>query len=72
MLENRPFGLKGSTKLTAIKKEIGSLGFKSDISQVKFENLSCQIVSVRGLVEEEQKVLKNILHEYECSFLNQG
>lgn len=72
MLENRPFGLKGSTKLTAIKKEIGSLGFKSDISQVKFENLSCQIVSVRELVEEEQKVLKNILHEYECSFLNQG
>lgn len=65
MLQNRPFALKGTTKLTAIKEQISQLSFKRDLIQVQFENLRVSIVSSRKLEDNEKDKLQNILKEYE-------
>lgn len=65
MLENRPFALKGSTKLTSIKQQISQLSFKGDLVQVQFENLSVMISSSRSLETSEKDQLQDILREYQ-------
>lgn len=65
MLENRPFALKGSTKLTSIKQQISQLSFKGDLVQVQFENLSVMISSSRPLETSEKDQLQDILREYQ-------
>lgn len=54
MLENRPFSLKGTKKLTEIKKELKKLYFKNDLVQFQFENSSVRISTKRVLNEEEK------------------
>ena len=65
MLENRPFALKGSVKLTSIKQQISQLSFKNDLIQVQFENLSVMISSSRSLETSEKDQLQDILREYQ-------
>ena len=65
MMENRPFALKGSTKLTSIKEQISQLSFKKDLIQVQFENLSAMISSSRSLETSEKDQLQDILREYQ-------
>jgi len=68
MLENRPFALKGTTKLTQIKEEINKLDFKNNLVQVQFENLNVRISSDRELEKNEKTQLKKILKEYQITF----
>ena len=68
MLENRPFALKGTTKLTQIKEEINQLDFKNNLVQVQFENLNVRISSDRELEKNEKTQLKKILKEYQITF----
>jgi len=68
MLENRPFALKGSTKLTNIKQQISQLSFKNDLIQVQFENLSAMISCSRELETSEKEILQDILKEYQISW----
>jgi phenylacetate-coenzyme A ligase PaaK-like adenylate-forming protein len=68
MLENRPFALKGSSKLTSIKQQISQLSFKRDLIQVQFENLSVRISCSRELETNEKDQLQNILIEYQIIF----
>jgi hypothetical protein len=70
MLQNRPFALKGTTRLKDIKEQIGSLCFKGDITQVKFDNLNVDIISKRTLIEEEKEKLSSILHEYKINYID--
>lgn len=65
MLENRPFALKGPTKLTDIKQQISQLSFKGDLIQVQFENLRVKISSSRELENNEKEILQDILKEYQ-------
>ena len=65
MLQNRPFALKGSTKLTSIKQQISQLSFKKDLIQVQFQNLDVTIVCSRQLDIDEKDQLQDILKEYE-------
>jgi hypothetical protein len=65
MLQNRPFALKGTSKLIDIKQKISQLSFKSDLIQVQFENLSVRIVCSRELKIDEKNQLQDILKEYE-------
>jgi hypothetical protein len=65
MLENRPFALKGSSKLTNIKEQISQLSFKTDLVQVQFENLTVMISSARNLETNEKEILQDILKEYQ-------
>ena len=65
MLQNRPFALKGTSKLTDIKQQISQLSFKNDLIQIQFENLSVIISSSRNLETVEKEILQNILKEYE-------
>lgn len=64
MLQNRPFALKGSIKLTSIKQQISQLSFKSDLIQIQFENLSVRISSYRELEIFEKEELQSVLNEY--------
>ena len=64
MLENRPFALKGSSKLTSIKQQISQLSFKKDLIQVQFQNLDATIVCSRELKTDEKGQLQEILNEY--------
>ena len=72
MLENRPFGLKGTTKLTSIKQQVSMLDFKQDIVQVKFDNLKVDIVAKRELSDVEKEQLNNIFNEYKINYSNYG
>lgn len=64
MMENRPFALKGSSKLTSIKQQISQLSFKKDLIQVQFQNLDATIVCSRQLDIDEKSQLQEILNEY--------
>lgn len=64
MLQNRPFTLKGTSKLIDIKQQISQLSFKGDLIQIQFENLSVMISSSRNLETVEKEILQNILKEY--------
>jgi phenylacetate-coenzyme A ligase PaaK-like adenylate-forming protein len=64
MLQNRPFALKGSVKLTSIKQQISQLSFKGDLIQVQFQNLDATIVCSRQLDINEKSQLQEILNEY--------
>lgn len=68
MLENRPFALKGPTKLTEIKQQIGVLEYKGKIDQIQFENLSANIYIKEKLSDDEKKTLVSILQDYEINF----
>ena len=72
MLENRPFGLKGTTKLTFIKQQVSRLDFKQDIVQVKFDNLKVDIIAKRELSDVEKEQLNNIFNEYKINYSNYG
>lgn len=65
MLENRPFSLKGPTKLTHIKEQISQLSFKADLIQIQFDNLSVRISCSRELSSVEKEILQNILKGYQ-------
>jgi phenylacetate-coenzyme A ligase PaaK-like adenylate-forming protein len=65
MLQNRPFALKGTSKLIDIKQQISQLSFKKYLIQIQFENLSVRISSSRELSYIEKEILQNILKEYE-------
>lgn len=65
MLQNRPFALKGPTKLTEIREKIRELEFKSDIDQVQFENLTANVYLKNRLDENCINKLKEILNDYE-------
>lgn len=65
MLQNRPFALKGPTKLTEIKEKISRLDFKSSIDQVQFENLTANVYLKNRLDESYTNILKEILQDYE-------
>ncbi len=65
MLQNRPFALKGPTKLTEIREKIATLEFKSSIDQVQFENLTANVYLNNKLDEGCIDILKNILSDYE-------
>lgn len=67
MLENRPFALKGPTKLTEIKKQIGLLNYKYKINQVQFENLDVNLYLNEKLESEEINSLKEILKDYKVN-----
>lgn len=69
MLKNRPFALKGPTKLTDIKQQISQLSFKGDLIQVQFENLTVMITSARNLESNEKEVLQGILKEYQIFWI---
>jgi hypothetical protein len=71
MLENRPFALKGSTKLTSIKEQISQLSFKTDLVQVQFENLNVIIFSNRILEDIEKDQLRSVLKEYDIIYDNE-
>jgi hypothetical protein len=65
MLENRPFALKGKSKLTKIKEQINQLEFKNELNQIQFDNLSVRISCSRELCSVEKDILQNILKEYQ-------
>lgn len=67
MLENRPFALKGPTKLTEIKQQIGVLEYKNKINQVQFENLQVNIYLNQSLTANEDSILKQILKDYKVN-----
>lgn len=64
MLQNRPFALKGTSKLIDIKQQVSQLSFKKYLIQVQFENLSVIISSSRELETDEKGQLQEILNEY--------
>lgn len=68
MLENRPFALKGPTKLTEIKKQIGVLEYKNKIDQIQFENLDVNVYLNTSLTTEEISFLQYILQAYKVNF----
>jgi hypothetical protein len=64
MLQNRPFALKGPTRLTEIRERIGNLDFKGKISQVQFDGLSVNVYLNEKLGEESIDAIKEILSDY--------
>jgi hypothetical protein len=64
MLQNRPFALKGPTRLTEIKERISALDFKSKIDQVQFDGLSANVHLNERLDEESTNKIKEILLDY--------
>lgn len=64
MLENRPFALKGPTKLINIKKQISILAFKNKINQVQFDNLNVNLYVNKKLEDDEINILQDILKDY--------
>jgi hypothetical protein len=64
MLENRPFALKGPTKLTDIKKQIANLSCKNKINQVQFDNLNVNLYINQKLEIDELTILQEILKDY--------
>ena len=72
MLQNRPFALKGSTKLTSIKQQISQMSFKADLVQIQFENLSVRISSSRELEIFEKEELQGVLNEYTILYMKKG
>jgi hypothetical protein len=67
MLENRPFALKGTEKLTNIRKQISKLDFKSQIKQVQFENFNVKIHVSKDMDYEQIKLLEEILKDYKIN-----
>lgn len=68
MLENRPFALKGPTKLTEIKQQIKELNFRNKIDQVQFENLSVNLYTNSELSDDEKKILDGVLKDYKTNY----
>jgi len=69
MLESRPFGLKGTAKITDIKQKINKLKFSQNLLNINFNNFDVIITTNRELaVEEKQEVIK-ILKDYKCKFI---
>jgi len=69
MLQNRPFALKGATKLTEIKNSINSLSFKKKIKQVQFSQDYINVVANTELTIEEKEKIDNILNEYSVKYI---
>lgn len=70
MLENRPFGIKGPTKLTEIKEKINNLYFKEKLICVNFDNLKAIITVKQDLNQNETENIKEILKNFNCTFIN--
>jgi hypothetical protein len=70
MLDSRPFALKGSQKLTEIKRQIHSLDFHESINHIQFANLKAYITIARELTETEKNILGSILDEYSLIYIN--
>ncbi len=68
MLQNRPFALKGPTRLTQIKDQIAQLEFKSKIDQIQFEGLEVNVYLNDVLDEESMEKIKSILSDYTIKF----
>lgn len=68
MLENRPFALKGPTKLTELRQKIKELSFKNKIDQVQFENLSANLYTNGELSDDEKKILDGVLKDYKTNY----
>lgn len=68
MLENRPFALKGPTKLTEIKQKIKELNFRNKIDQFQFENLSVNLYTNSTLNDDEKKILDGVLKDYKTNY----
>lgn len=64
MLQNRPFAVKGPSKLTEIKSKISSLGFKTKIKQVHFLEENINLITSLELTQEERKTVDDILKDY--------
>lgn len=65
MLQNRPFALKGPTKLTEIRQKISTLDFKNNIDQIQFENFTVNIYLNAKLNNRCIDILKNIMTDYQ-------
>lgn len=68
MLENRPFALKGPTKLTEIREQIKRLSFKNQINQIQFDNLTVNVYNDSELSTEQKNILNNILSDYKVKY----
>ena len=64
MLQNRPFALKGPTRLTEIRQQISRLDFKGKIDQVQFDGLFVNVHLNERLDEESINKIKEILSDY--------
>lgn len=69
MLDNRPFGLKGSTKLTEIKNQVNRLDYNQLIDHIQFANLNVYITTNTKLSENQKTALANILNEYSIYYI---
>lgn len=69
MLDNRPFGLKGATKLTEIKKQIRGLDYHHLIDHIQFANLDVYITTNTKLSDQQKEALANILNEYTINYI---
>jgi phenylacetate-coenzyme A ligase PaaK-like adenylate-forming protein len=67
MLQNRPFALKGPTRLTEIREQIGRLDFKGKINQVQFDGLSVNVHLNEELDRDSIDKIKEILSDYAVS-----
>lgn len=68
MLENRPFALKGPTKLTTIKEQINQLHFKDNINQVQFEGLEVNVYVNNKIDTNGVNQIVEILKDYKVNF----
>lgn len=68
MLQNRPFALKGPTKLTIIKEQISELSFKSSIDQIQFEGLEANIYLNGKIDDIGVNKITEILKDYTVKF----
>jgi DNA-directed RNA polymerase subunit N (RpoN/RPB10) len=68
MLQNRPFALKGPTKLTQIKEQIAKLSFKHNINQVQFDGLIVNVYLNKNIGQEGVNKIKEILKDYKVTF----
>lgn len=68
MLENRPFALKGPTKLREIREQIKRLSFKNKINQIQFDNLTVNVYNNSELSTQQKNILNKILNDYEVKY----
>lgn len=72
MLENRPFAIKGPTKLAELRKQISTLPFKQKIDQIQFGSRGVSIYTKRSLHEPEKQQLSCVLAGYNLSYFEEN
>lgn len=70
MLDSRPFALKGTQKLTEVKKQISNLEFSEHINQIQFSNFKAYVTCTRELTDSEKSIINSILYEYSVIYLS--